>query len=127
MIHQVAAELVLVAHLLFVMAVVLGGLAWLLWRWAPLVHLPMAAWGAYVELSGRLCPLTVWENTLLRAAGREGYDTSFIGHYLLATLYPDGLTREVQIVLAALVLVANAVIYTWVGRRRAARRRHAGH
>ena len=115
---QVAADLVLVVHLAFVVAVVCGGFAWLRWRWAPLVHLPMAAWGAFVEVSGRLCPLTDWENALLRAAGEQGYDGSFIGHYLLALLYPEGLTREAQWLLAAAVLVVNAGVYTYVWRRR---------
>lgn len=116
--YRIAADLVLIVHAAFVAAVVLGGFAWLWWRWAPLVHLPMAAWGAFVELSGRVCPLTIWENALLRAAGSAGYEQSFIGHYLLATLYPDGLTRTVQLILAAVVLLTNGLIYTWIWRRR---------
>lgn len=121
MIYGLAADLVLLAHLLFVAAVVAGGLAWLWWRWAPLVHLPMAAWGAAVELGGRLCPLTTWENALLRAAGEAGYEGGFVGHYLLGVLYPDGLDRGVQVTLGIGVLAVNAAIYTWVWRRRLSR------
>jgi hypothetical protein len=122
MIYRIAADLVLVVHLTFVVAVVAGGFAWLRWRLAPLVHLPIAGWGAYVELTGRGCPLTAWENGLLRAAGESGYGESFIAHYLLAALYPDGLTRSAQLVLAALVVLVNVCIYFWVWRRR--RRAH---
>ncbi len=119
--YAVAADLVLIVHLGFVVAVVLGGFGWLWWRWAPLVHLPIAAWGAFVEISGTICPLTVWENALLRAAGDAGYEGSFVSHYLLATLYPETLTRPTQLALATVVILANAVIYLWVWRRRARR------
>jgi len=122
-IYGLAADLILLVHLLFVAAVVSGGLAWLWWRWAPLVHLPIAAWGAVVELAGRLCPLTVWENALLHAAGEVGYEGGFVGHYLLGVLYPEGLTRDVQVALGIGVLVVNAVIYTWIWRRRSSRSR----
>lgn len=126
MIYGLAADLLLLLHLLFIAAVVAGGLAWLWWRWAPLVHLPMAAWGAAVELGGHLCPLTAWENALLRAAGEAGYQGGFVGHYLLGVLYPDGLTRDVQMALGMGVLAVNAVIYTWVWRRRSRPRRRSG-
>ncbi|MFM7331913.1 MAG: DUF2784 family protein [Brachymonas sp.] len=40
-----------------------------------------------------------------------GYQSSFIEHYLLAAIYPEGLTRPVQIALGSGVLVINALIY----------------
>lgn len=116
--YRIAADLVLIVHLAFVIAVVLGGFAWLRWRFAPLVHLPLAGWGVYVELAGRACPLTTWENALLRAAGEDGYGESFVAHHLLAVLYPDGLTRSAQLTLAALVVLANLAVYGWVRHRR---------
>ncbi|HEX7037391.1 MAG TPA: DUF2784 domain-containing protein [Pseudomonadales bacterium] len=120
--YRIAADLVLALHLGFVAAVVLGGFAWLRWRFAPLVHLPIAGWGAYVELAGRACPLTTLENALLRAAGESGYGESFVAHYLLAVLYPNGLTRSAQLTLAALVVLVNVAVYGWVWRRRLAGR-----
>jgi hypothetical protein len=42
----------------------------------------------------------------------------------MSALYPDGLTRQVQLALGALVLLVNAAIYTWVfWRRRSDRQR----
>ena len=117
MLYAFAAESVLILHLAFIVFVMLGG--WLAIRhraWA-LVHLPAAVWGAYVELSGRLCPLTVWENALRLRAGQAGYRGSFLEHYLLAIIYPDGLTRAVQFGLAALVIAVNAAVYRRVLRR----------
>lgn len=111
MFYAFAAEAILIVHLAFIVFVMLGG--WLALRhraWA-VVHLPAAAWGAYVELSGRICPLTVWENALRVRAGQAGYRGSFVEHYLLAIIYPDGLTRATQFGLAALVIAVNAAVY----------------
>jgi hypothetical protein len=124
--YSLAADLVLVVHLLFILAVVFGALTWLWLRWAPWVHLPMAAWGAYVELFGRLCPLTTLENHLLQATGEGGYQGSFVAHYLLAVLYPAGLTRNTQLLLGAGVVAANVVFYAWVWHRRRQRSVRAG-
>lgn len=116
--YRMAADAVLILHMTFVVGVLVGGVAWLWLRWAPLVHLPVAGWGAYVELAGRPCPLTTLENHLLRQAGEAGYGDSFIGHYLLSALYPEGLSRELQLALAGAVVASNVVIYGWVWRRR---------
>ena len=118
MIHHLAADAVLLLHLGFILFVLLGGLLVLRWRWAPLLHLPAAAWGVYVELSGGLCPLTPLENRLRIAAGEAGYTGGFIEHYLLALIYPAGLTPQIQYVLAAVVVGVNGLAYAWVWRRR---------
>ena len=118
MFHRLAADAVLLLHLGFILFVLLGGVLAVRWRWAPLLHLPAVAWGVYIELSGRLCPLTPLENRLRIAAGDAGYAGGFIGHYLLALIYPAGLTQDVQYVLAAIVVGVNALAYGWVWRRR---------
>jgi hypothetical protein len=117
-INQLLADLVVVIHLLFIVLVALGGLLALRWRWMPWLHLPAAAWGGFVELTGRICPLTPLENLLRRAAGSAGYEGDFIEHYLLPVIYPAGLTREIQFGLAALLVVINVMIYAVVWRRR---------
>jgi hypothetical protein len=121
MLYRLAADAVLVAHLGFIVFVLFGAVLALRWRWLPLLHLPAAGWGIFVEVSGRLCPLTYLENALRSAAGQAGYAGSFIEHYLLPVIYPAGLTRELQFVLAAAVVLVNAGVYGWVIRRR---RRH---
>ncbi len=118
MAYALAADGVVVLHALFVLFAVLGGL---LAAWRPLsaaLHLPAAAWAAWIEVSGGICPLTPLENRLRELAGENGYAGGFVEHYLLPVLYPPGLTPAVQWTLAALVVVANVAIYTWVLRRR---------
>jgi hypothetical protein len=82
------------------------------------VHLPVAAWGALIELAGWICPLTPWEMALRRKAGQGGYAGGFVEHYLLPALYPEGLTLGVQIVLGFLVVGVNLGVYGLVWHRR---------
>lgn len=114
MLYRLAADAVLVAHLASIIFVLLGGLlvAWqrrLLW-----FHTPAVAWGIFVELTGRLCPLTHWENYLRRLAGDAGYEASFVEQYLLSLIYPSWLSVPVQYVLAAIVVLVNLLIYGWL-------------
>ncbi len=121
MFSRLAADAVLLTHLGFIVFALLGGLLGLRWRWAPLVHLPAVAWAAYVELAGRMCPLTGLENALRRAAGDSGYSESFVEHYLLGVIYPDGLTRQIELGLGIFVLVLNVAIYALLIQRWRAR------
>ena len=117
MVDHALADLVLVLHLAFIVFVVAGGLLALRWRWAPLVHLPAALWGVFVEVSGGICPLTPIENALRHAAGVAGYSGGFIEHYLTPTIYPVALTHPVQLLLAGLVVLANVLMYSFVWQR----------
>jgi hypothetical protein len=114
-----AADLVLVVHLAFVLFVVLGGLLALRWRRVAWVHVPVALYGATIEFLGFVCPLTPLEVWLRRRGGEAGYEGGFIEHYIVAVLYPRGLTREIQLVLGTAVLVLNGIVYlVWWRRRR---------
>ena len=125
MLYRLSAEAVLLFHLAFIAFVVAGAVLAARWRWLALVHLPVAAWGFFVEVTGRICPLTHAENYLRVRAGQAGYAESFIEHYLLAIIYPAGLTREVQWVLAGIVVVVNVAIYAWLFHRRRRRTSNA--
>ncbi|VXC91707.1 conserved membrane hypothetical protein [Pseudomonas sp. 8Z] len=120
MLWRLAADALVLLHLAFIAFVLLGGL--LLWRWPRLswLHLPAVAWGIVVEAFHLICPLTPWENQLRRAAGDAGYAGSFVEHYVLPVIYPAGLTPQIQLGLAAVVIVLNATVYTallWRWRR----------
>ncbi len=119
----VLADLLVLLHLLFVTFVVVGG--FLLPRWPRLtwLHLPTAAWGAYIEFSGGICPLTPLENRLRILAGESGYSGGFVERYLLPVLYPDYLTLPVQWLLGGGVVAVNLVAYALAYR--AWRRAHA--
>ena len=111
LLYRVAAELLVLVHLGFIVFVVAGGLTAFKWPWMAFVHLPAAVWGAIIEYRGWICPLTPWENQLRQLAGQDGYAEGFIEHYLLQIVYPPGLTREMQIMLGTAVIVINLIIY----------------
>jgi hypothetical protein len=112
------ATLVVLFHFAFILFVMFGGLLALLWRCAPWLHIPCFLWGSWIEVSGGICPLTPLENRLRRAAGESEYVGTFIEHYILPVMYPTGLTRTVQLVLAVGLVLLNVGIYAWVIRRR---------
>jgi len=112
------ADLTVIVHLAFVLFVVFGGLLVLRWRRVAWLHLPAAVWGAWIEFAGWLCPLTPLENWLRERGGRPAYTSSFVERYIIPTLYPDSLSREVQWVLGGLVLLVNGLVYLMVLRRR---------
>ena len=118
MLFRLAADGVLLLHLAFILFALLGAAMAVRWRWIPLIHLPAAAWGFFVELTGRACPLTYLENYLRIKAGQSGYTASFIEHYILDIIYPSGLTTEIQFALAGVVVVVNIAIYGWLLSRR---------
>ena len=117
MLWRTLADLLVVVHLAFVGFVIFGGfLAWK-WRAVILAHLPALAWGLWIEVSGWICPLTSLEDRLRHLAGEAGYRGGFLHHYVLPVLYPPGLTRPNQWVLAGLLLAINGAAYGLVAAR----------
>ena len=115
--YGILATLLVAFHLAFILFVMFGGLLVARWPRAAWVHLPLAAWGAFVEFSGRVCPLTPLENHFRQLAGQSGYTGGFIDQYLVRLVYPPGLTREMQIALGVGAIVLNAAVYAWAMRR----------
>ena len=125
MVYRIAADLAAIVHFVFIIFVVFGGLLVIRWPKAAWGHVPAAVWGALIEFTGMICPLTPLEKFLRRAGGEAGYDDGFIAHYLIPLIYPAGLTREGQIVLGTAVVLINVslysiVIFRWCRSRRAA-------
>ena len=114
MFYRIAADAVLLVHLVFVVFVVAGALLVMRRQWVAWLHIPAAAWGIFVELTGRICPLTTLENYLLEKAGLGGYSESFIQHYLVPIIYPAGLTRDTQFAIAVIVAFINGAAYGWI-------------
>ena len=111
MLDRIAADGLVLFHLLYILFVLFGGLLVLKWRPLIWVHLPAAVWGVLVEALHLTCPLTQWENLMRQAAGQTGYGGGFIEHYVWLVIYPAGLTPAIQWVLGSVVLAINVVVY----------------
>lgn len=111
------ADVLVVVHLLFVFFVVAGGFFLLRWPRLAWLQLPAAVWGAFIEFSGWVCPLTPLENRLRALGGGSGYSGGFVERYLLPVLYPEHLTAPTQHMLGAIVIAVNLLAYALAYRK----------
>ncbi len=111
---RLAADGALLLHLAFIVFALFGAAIAVWWRRVILIHIPAAAWGIFVEVTGRVCPLTYVENYLRVKAGDSGYTESFVEHYVLNLIYPSDLTRETQYALAGVCTIVNIAMYAWL-------------
>jgi hypothetical protein len=110
-VYQLIADSILILHGAFIIFVLLGGLIGLFFPRIIWLHLPCALWGIIVELTGWVCPLTRLENDFSARAGATPYGGDCIVHYLEPVIYPEGLTKNVQLLFGAAVLLVNAAVY----------------
>jgi len=114
------ADVVLVVHFLIAAFNILALPATVLglamgWQFARnrlfrLAHLVFMGVVLLFAALGRYCPLTDWENALRVAAGQEGYETSFIAHWLSRLLYVDA---DLHVLAVCYALWTLAIVVLW--------------
>ena len=109
--YELFANLTLIAHLIFILFVIFGGLLFFIFSKVFYIHLPALLWGIYIEFTNSVCPLTYLENWFLNKAELATYSNGFINNYLYPIIYPDGLTNNIQIYLGITLIVINILIY----------------
>ena len=112
--YRLLADCVVLLHLTFIVFAVSGGILIIWWRKVIWIHFPVVVWAAWIEFTGGICPLTYLENWLLVKNGLGGYHGDFMANYIIPIIYPANLTREIQMVLAAIVIVVNLLVYGYV-------------
>jgi hypothetical protein len=115
--YALFADALAFIHALFVLFVIFGSLLVLRWPRVTWVHLPALVWGLFVEFSGAVCPLTPLESRFRVLGDESGYSEDFLSHWLLTVLYPESLTRGLQIALGVLLLLLNLSLYSWIWRK----------
>ena len=95
--YSLAADLLLVAHVLVAAFIVFGLLLvfigrfrrwqWVLNPWFRVLHLLTIGFVALQAWIGTICPLTTWEMTLRQKAGEAFYQGSFVAYWLHELLY----------------------------------------
>jgi hypothetical protein len=86
----VAAGVVALVHVGYLVFQTLGallGLRWRRWLWA---HAAAVTWGVLIVVTQGRCPLTRLEKELLARSGGPSYTESFLDHYLFGRVLPDG-------------------------------------
>lgn len=115
--YKLFADLILLAHFIFIVFVICGGLLIIRWPKIAFVHLPAVVWGATVEFFGWICPLTPLENHFRYLAGYNQYSGDFILRYLVPLIYLENLTTALQTVFGLLVIIINVFVYTFAIRK----------
>ena len=108
---SLAADFLLLLHLAFILFVALGAFLALKWPRIAWLHIPCALWGMAIEFGGWICPLTPLEQHFLKLAGEAGYSGGFVEQYIWPLIYPDELTRSMQVGLGLAVLLVNLLVY----------------
>jgi hypothetical protein len=116
--YALAADAVMLLHFCFIAFALLGSFLVLWKRRIVWLHLPALAWGAWIESSGRICPLTPLENHFRDSAGQTTYGEGFITHYLAPIIYPAGLTRDTQFLILGILIGVNLLGYSLIIARR---------
>ena len=69
MYYSLAANLTFTIHLAFGVFVIFGALIFFVSKKIAFIHIPSVIYGAYIELSHSICPLTYLERWFLRKGG----------------------------------------------------------
>ncbi len=95
--YLLAADMILIVHVSFVLFVVVGAMAiyaghWLSWEWVRhywfrVLHLAAILVVVLQSWASLICPLTTWEMELREKAGDATYEGAFIQHWLHTLLY----------------------------------------
>lgn len=106
------ATAILTAHLLWIVAVIIGAV---FTRGRPLwtgLHIAALIWGIVVELGPWPCPFTLAEQYFEARAGMQAYQGSFLLHYVDKIVYPDVPWWAIATVGVA-ICGLNLAIYLW--------------
>jgi hypothetical protein len=118
--YVLAADTLLVAHILFVLFVVLGLVLvlvgkvrdwfWVRNPWFRIAHLAAIAVVVLQSWAGVVCPLTTWEMALRERAGDVTYAGTFISHWLDTLLYYQA---PAWVFALCYTIFAAAVVASW--------------
>ena len=111
--YEIAANLILFVHFIFILFVVFGALLFFASSKIIFIHIPAFIWGSYITLTNSICPLTYLENWFLHKANLTTYSEGFIQNYLVSIVYPTNLTKDLQIYLGITLILINMVIYAF--------------
>lgn len=122
------ADLILAVHALVVAFVVLGQAAIMSagvlgWRMVRniafrVTHLGLVIYVAVQAWAGVACPLTVWEQSLRRAAGQRTHEVSFVEYWLARLIFYQAPSWVFVVVYTAFAVLVAASWWCWPPRRK---------
>jgi hypothetical protein len=98
-------------HVAYVMFVLFGALLVPVWRHVVWIHLAAVAWAGGTMIGDLGCPVTTWEKTALRKAGRDPYPEGFLQHHVLRRVFPAENVRRNHVLLGLFAVSLNVALY----------------
>lgn len=123
MAYKIAADLVVITHLLWILFLILGALIGYRLRWVMWLHLAGLAYSVPMQIFSWICPLTRLEVWLRqRHDPALAYPGSFIAHYAEGLVY---LRVDPAQVFGAtlLIVIVNMGVYAAILKRGRCRKR----
>ena len=115
--YEIAAELTLLVHSLFIVFVGFGSLTYFVNSKLLYLHFLSLMWGIYAVLTQTICPLTYLEKWLLKKAGLDFYSDSFIQQYIFSIVYPATLSDKERLFLIIFTICLNFSLYLIIFKR----------
>jgi hypothetical protein len=109
--YKILADLVVVAHLLWIVFLLFGALIGVRYRPVKYLHIAGLGYAIVMQVFGWFCPLTHLE-VFLRAKHDPslGYSGSFISYYLEKIIYVE-ISGTIIFVLTVVLCAFNAFVY----------------
>jgi hypothetical protein len=85
----VAADAVVILHLLWIVFLILGALPGRRWAWVKWMHIASLAFSVALQVFSWICPLTYLEIWLRKLGGAQPYEGTFIRHYVDQVVYAE--------------------------------------
>ena len=117
MLYRTFAAAIALLHGTFSLIVVFGGLLVLRYPSLLWLHAACVAWAVLTMTTDLGCALTTWEKALWRRGSREPYTAGFVEHYIAGPLAGGPVSHGGHVLLGALVLSGNLVVYYFILRR----------
>jgi hypothetical protein len=115
--YEIAAELTLVIHLIFILFVGFGAFIYFINSKLLYIHFLSLIWGGYAVLTKTICPLTYLENWFLKKAGLDIYSDGFIQQYIFSIIYPTSLSDGAILFLIIFIICINVVFYLIITKK----------
>ena len=115
--YEIAAELTLVIHFIFIVFVGFGAFIYFINSKLLYIHFLSLIWGCYAVLTKTICPLTYLENWFLKKAGVDIYSDGFIQQYIFSIVYPTPLSDGARLFLIIFIICTNMFFYLIIIKR----------
>jgi len=113
MFYQIAADIVVLLHLLWIVFLIFGAFIGRRYRWVKRVHIPGIIFAVTIQYFGWYCPLTHLEIWLRRMNDTmPDYAGSFIMYYVNKIVYIE-LPADVIMKLTIVLVIVSALVYLY--------------